>query len=540
MNAPTLTPAHLRALLRQDFGFFARGAFKELLPTIPILWNWHLDLISSWLEDLLAGRRRRVIINIPPRYGKSLLASVAFPAFVLGRDPTAQVVCVSYAQDLSDKMSSDTRRLMNSEWYQRTFATRLTNARSQLGELKVSEGGSRLATSAGGTLTGRGGDIIIIDDPLKPIEAASEIQRKGVNDWFDTTVTTRANDKEKGAVVVIMQRLHEDDLVGHLLEQDQWELLALPAIAEVEECHEYRSLGQERVKFREPGEALHPERESLARIAEAREALGSYAYEAQYQQRPAPAGGGIVKPEWFPRYAFDDRPRFLKIIQSWDTASKISEVSSFSVCTTWGVARDKRIFLLDVFRARLEYPELKRKVVELFERFHPARILVEDTAAGTQLVQELRQQGLHQITPVKVEGGKEMRMRAQTHTIEAGHVWLPEQAPWLQDYLHELSMFPNGRHADQVDSTSQALKAITLPSSADAFLEVMKWQVLRQYGIAPEELTVGFDHPDETIRFCLPNGREVFRESDGYYWVTEQEWGFVAHWPGVRRLQNSE
>ena len=536
MNAPSFGTEHLRAVLRQDLGFFARGAFKELLPTTQILWNWHLDLIASCLEDILAGKRRRVIINIPPRYGKSLIASVAFPAFILGRDPTAEIVCVSYAQDLADKMSADTRRLMNSRWYREVFQTRLANARSKLGELKTAEGGSRLATSVEGMLTGRGGNIIIIDDPLKPAEAASETQRKSVNEWFDTTVTTRANDKERGAVVIIMQRLHEDDLVGHLVEQGQWDVLALPAIAETKEHHDYRSLGQPRAKDRDVGEALHPERESLPRIAEAREALGSYAYAAQYQQSPAPAGGGIVKVEWFPRYGPDDNPKFLKIIQSWDAATKISEVSSFSVCTTWGVTRDKRIFLLDVFRARLEYPDLKRKVVELAGRFHPAEVLIEDTAAGTQLVQELRHQGLHQITPVKVEGSKEMRMQAQTPTLERREVWLPREAPWLQDYLHELAMFPNGRHADQVDSTSQALKAIALPSSAVQWLETMRWQALRAWGIDEKDVTVRFDHPDPNARFTLGNGREVWREPDGYYWVTEAEWESIRNGFGAQRI----
>jgi predicted phage terminase large subunit-like protein len=385
-------------------------------------------------------------------------------------------------------------------------------------------------------LTGRGGNIIIVDDPLKPAEAASDTQRQAVNDWFDYTVTTRSNDKERGAIVIIMQRLHEDDLIGHLQEQGHWDVLALPAVAEADERHEYRSFGRDRVAFRAEGEALHPQRESLLRIEEAKAAMGSYAWAAQYQQRPAPAGGGIVKAEWFSRYGPDDQPKFVKVIQSWDTATKISEASSFSVCTTWGITRDRRIFLLDVFRARLEYPELKRKVVELAGRFHPARVLIEDTAAGTQLVQELRHQGLHQITPVKVEGSKEMRMRAQTPTIEAGTVWLPKDAPWVNDYLHEVTMFPNGRHADQVDSTSQALKAITLPSEAQQWLDTMRWKALRAWDIDEKDVTVRFDHPDPDIRFTLTSGRNVWREPDGYFWVTEREWESMAGALGVQRI----
>ena len=161
----------------------------------------------------------------------------------------------------------------------------------------------------------------------------------------------------------------------------------------------------------------------------------------------------------------------------------------------------------------------------------------DGTPAGTQLVQELRHQGLHQITPVKVEGSKEMRMQAQTPTIEAGTVWLPREAPWLREYLHEMTMFPNGRHSDQVDSTSQALKSITLPSSAAQWLEVMRWQALRAWGIDEKDVTVRFDHPDPDVRFTLSNGREVWRESDGYYWVTEAEWESVRNGFGAQRIE---
>ena len=453
-----------------------------------------------------------------------MIASVALPSFILGRDPRAEIVCVSYSQDLAEKMATDTRRLMNSPWYQGVFATRLNSPRSRLAELTTSNGGTRLATSVGGMLTGRGGNIMIIDDPLKPSEAASETERLSVNRWFDSTATTRANDKERGAIVVIMQRLHEDDLVGHLLNQGHWELLSLPAIAECDEQHEIRSVRGRELVVRKEGEPLHPDRESIARLLEAQSVMGSYDFAAQLQQRPSPAGGGIIKTEWFPRYDLAAKPTTTRIIQSWDCASKIKEVNDFSVCTTWGVTPDRRILLLDIFRARLEYPDLKRKVTELARRWRASNVLIEDTSSGTQLIQELKREGLHQIVAIKAEGTKEMRMRAQTAAIENGQVWIPMECPGLDDYLHELATFPNGKWADQVDSTSQALKFIGEPPPNMAFLEYIKAEVLGRYGITLDQLTVCFDHPDPTARFTLTSGREIWRQGDGYYWVTDTEW----------------
>ena len=499
---------------------------SEMLGGGDLKWNWHLDLIANRLEDVIDGRTRRLIINIPPRYGKSLMASVALPSFILGRDPRAEIVCVSYSQDLAEKMGSDTRRLMNSPWYQSVFTTRLNSPRSRLAELRTVEGGTRLATSVGGMLTGRGGNIIIIDDPLKPSEAASETERKNVNNWFNSTVTTRTNDKENSSLVIIMQRLHEDDLVGHLLQQNHWEVLSLPAIAETDEHHQIVSFRGAEVIIREEGEALHPERESLARLLESKAVMGSYNFAAQMQQRPSPAGGGIVKPEWFPRYELANKPVTLRIVQSWDCATKIKEVNDYSVCTTWGVTPDGRIVLLDRFRARLEYPELKRKVTELARRWRAGKVVIEDASSGTQLIQELQREGLSQVVAVKPEGTKEMRMRAQTAIIEQGGVWLPSDAPWLEDYLHELAMFPNGKYADQVDSTSQALKFIGEPDKDrnSGMLQLIREDLLRRYGISAAQLTVCFDHPESKGEFTLPSGRNVLRLEDGYYWVTEAEW----------------
>jgi predicted phage terminase large subunit-like protein len=478
-------PEHLRALARQDFGFFARGAMKELLPTVDILWNWHLDLIANRLEDVAAGRTRRLIINIPPRYGKSLLASVALPAYMLGHDPTAEIVCVSYARDLAEKMASDTRRLMNSPWYGGLFSSRLVNPRARLTELRTPEGGCRLATSVDGQLTGRGGNIIIVDDPLKPIEAVSDTQRQAVNNWFDSTATTRPNDKEKGAIIVIMQRLHEDDLVGHLLRQGHWEHLSLPALAEIDEVHEIRTpVGARRV-IRAEGEPLHSARESRERIIEARDVMGSYAFSAQYQQRPAPLGGGLFRREWLGLYDPASPPRFNSVVQSWDTAYKADQVHDWSVCTTWGVegyGPDSRLYLLDVHRERLEHPALLREVVARAERYRADHVLIEDCASGISLIQLLKAQRFWKAIPVKPRGDKVVRFVAATPFMEAGNVLVPPQASWLETWAHELAMFPNSAYKDQVDSTSQAINWITEIKPGFGILEYYRQEAERLRG----------------------------------------------------------
>ncbi len=457
MRSVGISGDHLHALARNDFSYFARGGMKVLLPATEILWNWHLDLICNRLEDVIEGRIRRLIINIPPRYGKSLITSVSLPAYILGRKPEAEVVCISYAQGLSEKMAHDTRRLMNSPYYHRLFGPRLTSPRAKLGELKTGQGGCRLATSVDGTLTGRGGDFILIDDPLKPGEAASDTCRQAVNDWYDSTVTSRLNNKETGAIVIIMQRLHEDDLVGHLTAQGDWEVLSLPAIAEENEVHVLRTPLGLRTHIRKAGEALHPQRESIAVIERERTRMGSYVFAAQYQQRPAPAGGGEIRPEWFRSYDAQRPPEFTQIVQSWDTASKDSERADYSVCTTWGQTRERQYYLLDVYRDRLQFPDLKRKLRQLAELHKASQVLIEDTASGIQLLQELRFEGLTSIHAIKPKGSKYERLIARTPLIEAGKVWIPDQAHWLDAFLHEVAMFPNGRHDDQIDSLSQAL-----------------------------------------------------------------------------------
>src|ERR1700720_4485780 len=474
-----LLPREYKEILRLDLGYFAQHCFCELNPQAAFLPNWHIEVIAAKLAAVRAGRIRRLIINLPPRHLKSLLASIAFPAWCLGHDPSAQILCVSYAQELADKLARDCRSIMTSPWYRQIFPTRLAPHRQAVQEFITTRQGYRLATSTGGVLTGRGADIILIDDPLKPEEALSDAQRKAANEWYDHTLYSRLNDKRRGGIVIIMQRLQEDDLVGHVLGQEPWEVVSFPAIAEADEVHRIETIWGPRCFRRRQGEALHPDREPLDTLDRIRRTVGEYNFAGQYQQTPAPLGGGMVKAEWFKRYAANQLPEsFERIVQSWDTANKATELSDFSVCTTWGI-RGKDLFLLNLLRKKLEYPGLKRAVREQHSLFNAKVVLIEDKASGTQLIQELIADGCHAVTRYQPECDKVMRLHAQTAIIENGFVHLPEAAPWLAEYLHEMAVFPKGKHDDQVDSTAQFLDWFKKPFPNQGIYEFYRMQAER-------------------------------------------------------------
>jgi predicted phage terminase large subunit-like protein len=447
------------ALLRTDLYSFIERAFYELNPETPFAPAWHIELIASKLEACARGEIRRLIINLPPRHLKSHCISIALVAWYLGHHPARHVICASYGKDLAEKLARDCRSLMQSAWYQAIFPTRLSLLRQAVDDFMTTDSGTRLATSVGGVLTGRGADLIVIDDPLKPDEALSESQRKAVNSWYDNSLLSRLNDKNKGCIIVTMQRLHQDDLVGHVLEQEGWEVLSLPAIAEEPQSYVIQSVLGKRTIYRQEGEPLHAARESLAILEGIRRTMGEYNFASQYQQNPIPHGGTIIKAKWLRYCAPADWPTsFDRIVQSWDTANKATEISDFSVCTTWGV-KDGCFYLLDLYRKRLEYPELKKAVISQRKRFQANRILIEDKASGTQLIQELKRDGQFRIEPCIPPPGtdKTIRLFAQSTAFEAGQVVLPHYAPWLADYLKELMGFPGSKYDDQVDSTTQAL-----------------------------------------------------------------------------------
>jgi predicted phage terminase large subunit-like protein len=444
------------AIIRTDFPSFIRVVFQILAPSATYYDNWHIHAIAYHLELVRLGKIKRLIINLPPRSLKSLICSVAFPAFVLGHDPAKRVIGLSYSQDLAVKFSNDCREVMNSSAYRKLFSqTKISRQKNTESEFWTTKMGYRIATSNEGTLTGRGGDVIMLDDPLKPIDALSESKRERVNNAFANTIVSRLDDKRNGAIIIVAQRLHEDDLVGRLLREQpgEWTVLSLPAIAEQEETIQ---IGEDRYHVRRAGDVLHAEREPRSVLQEQQAQMGSDWFAAQYQQSPIPREGAMIKRAWPRRYdQLPQRNSQTMVIQSWDSATKDGGQSDYSVCTTW-YYQDSRYYLVDVFRDRVNYPTLKAQAISHAKFHKPNVILIEDAGVGTALAKELNDAGLPTIA-VKPEGDKRTRMSIQSAKFQSGQVFLPNEASWLNDLETELFGFPVSRFDDQVDSTSQAL-----------------------------------------------------------------------------------
>jgi len=446
----------LTSVLRSELRHFIRKSFRTILPGTPYLPNWHIDAIAYQLMQVQAGETTRLLINQPPRSLKSISISIAYPAWLLGHDPTRRIIVVSYSNDFAAELHRQFRMVIDAPWYRALFPA-MRAARDSGTELITTRGGSRYATSVGGTLTGRGADLIIVDDPLKAEDAHSEPALRRVNEWYGGTLVSRLNDKQTGPILIVIQRLHENDLAGHLLGQGGWQHLDLPAIA-IEDS--VIPIGSGRQHIRRRGEVLHEERESTAVLDRIKAEIGSLMFSAQYQQRPVPLEGNLIKRNWFRSY---DQPPANgphdRIVHSWDVAMMTGAANDFSVCTTWQIIKSD-YYLIDVFRGRLQYPDLRRKVASLAARYNAGTILVENASAGMSLLQDLiRDPPLGMPHPLgqKPQGSKTDRMIAQSAKIENGHVFLPKQADWLDSFLLELLAFPNGKHDDQVDSVSQFL-----------------------------------------------------------------------------------
>ena len=440
----------LQALLANNLTAFTEFTFGIVRPGVPLKRNWHLDAVTYKLSQLAKGYIRRLIITLPPRSLKSLCASVALPAWFLGHYPWERVVVVSYSDFLSRTHANDFRRVVNHPLYQAAFpAMRLDRDTDR--EITTMERGKRIATSIDGTLTGLGGNLIIIDDPIKLGDAMSDAVRERVIEWYRSTLLSRGDDKSATRIVVVMQRVHQNDLIGYLQEQGGFDVLNLPAIATKTDSYD---LDGGRTYTRLQGELLHPTHESVDTLIELKREMGPIAFSAQYQQAPIPPGGTIIKRKWLTTYDVIGIQPGDRIVISWDIALSEMESGDYSACVVL-LIRNEVFFILEVVRGRFPFETLKRKIMDLKKRYHPSTLLIEELAISLGLIQSLREQSIN-VTTYKPDTDKRARLIAQTDLFAGGSVRLPQRASWLEEFVAELLSFPGG-HDDQVDALAQGL-----------------------------------------------------------------------------------
>jgi predicted phage terminase large subunit-like protein len=445
------------ALARDQFFYFVWRVFGTLHPGregdfVP---GWHVQAMCHELDEVRIGANQRLVINVPPRHLKSITVSVAFVAFVLGHSPSSKIIVASYGLDLARKHSDDCRRVMQSGWYREMFPkTRLGGRGNTVDEIRTTRGGSRKAVSIGGAVTGHGADYIIIDDLMKAGDAGSEAELLRAQEYIEGSLLSRFDNPTEGRVVMIAQRLHERDPPGYLLGKGGYRHLNLPAIAEDDQRI---AVGTGQHSGRKRGEPLFPERFGLDVLERMRREMGAAVFNCQYQQNPVAPDGSPLRWEWFgsydetlPRHAYE------MVAQSWDTGTSADPRSDYSVCTTWGL-RDRKWWLLNVFRDRLDYPDLKRTCLRLGEEWEADVVLIEDAVTGRPLIHECFEQNRSRFRRVTPEHDKETRFRAACDPVSEGAILLPREAPWLDDFRRELLAFPRARYDDQVESFSQMM-----------------------------------------------------------------------------------
>lgn len=437
---------------------FVRGAWPIVEPGTPLAWNWHIDAICEHLEAVADGRIRRLIVNVPPGHMKSLIVSVFFPAWLWLREPGARMLTGSYADDLALRDAVRTRDVMQSAWYRDTFAPswKFKTDQNVKSWYRNDVYGERMTFSVGGKLTGFRGHGIIIDDPINVKDAYSETALKTAEYVLTKALPTRLNDQRTGWIVMIMQRVSENDPTGVFLRLGGWEHLRLPS--EFEPAH----ASSTSIGWRDPrtadGELLFPEMFPAPVLQELRTTLGSRDFAGQHQQRPAPAEGNLYKRDWFTRRFRAVPPDLDEIAQSWDfTFGSRSDAASYVVGAVWGRKGADR-YRLDEVRGRWSYPQMRQAMRDLSAKWPMSAMkLVEKKANGAAIIDELQSE-IGGIVPVEPDGSKYARAAAVSPIVEAGNVLLPEYAAWTQDFIDEVCAFPDGAADDRVDEMSQMLQ----------------------------------------------------------------------------------
>lgn len=455
-------------------GFIKHG-WSILEPGTEYHDGWHIHAIAEHLEACLNRDIKQLIINIPPRHSKSLLASCFFPCYSWIEAPEERFLFASYAASLSVRDSLKCRRLMQSDWFQERWGHRFQLIGDQNSKMffENDKTGYRMATSVGASTTGHGGTIIVVDDPLNALEASSENTLETTQNWWSQAMSTRLNNPKTGVKIVVMQRLHELDTTGHCLAEGGWEHLCLPAEFESKRrC--VTSLGWVDPR-KEDGELLWPEHFGRTEVDKLKATLGTYGTAGQLQQRPAPEGGGILKEKYFKIWPADKPlPEFMFLLQSWDTAySEDKTVNDPSACTTYGVFRHEGtncVMLIDALSEHMEYPVLKRKVISEYRAAYGPynqrvdTLLIEKKASGQSIIQDLRVSNIPVVPYNPGRASKQQRAHTVAPLHEAGIIYIPESksqpgsfANWALPFVQEVSTFPAAAHDDYTDTYTQAL-----------------------------------------------------------------------------------
>lgn len=456
-----------KAAAEVDFFEFTREAWPVVVPGEPFMPNWHVEAICDHLQALQEDKFDNLLINIPPRHGKSILCCVMYPAWLWLVDPAYRMIYASYSQTFAMRDSRETHRLILSPWYQGNWGSNFAMAEDAEAQVRFenTKKGFRIATSPGGLGTGEGGDLIAVDDPHKADEVASEVQRQAVLDWWNVTMQTRTGRFGRTKRLVVMQRLHEKDLSGDIIERGGYTHLCLP--------QEYEPNHPNIRKFwpgwsgdprKLDGDLLWPDRFPRERIDVEQKPprLSSTVYAGQYQQRPAPAEGSFFLRKWWKFHKQDP----LDLIQkakfkcwSWDMAFKDLDDSDFVCGLAWCAVGPDFYLLPQRYHARMGFSASKIAVKSGKAKYPGIHaILVEDKANGTAVVEDLKKT-MSGLIAVEPEGGKESRAAVVQPYAEGGSIYLPDPsiAPWIGEYIDEMATFPNAENDDYVDATSQAI-----------------------------------------------------------------------------------
>lgn len=462
----TINPAVALAAVRREkarraenrLPEYIRQAWPIIEPGRTYISNWHIDCIGEYLEAVELHQITRLIINIPPRHMKSIEVTVAYPTWAWIKHPEKRFIKVSYADTLSRKHNILSRDIIQSPWYQENWGDkfRLKSDVNRQNEFRNDKQGMMYSTSTGGSLTGEGGDVIILDDPQDPLMANSEAERAATIAFFTNTLQSRLNDPKTGTFIIVMQRLHEQDLTGYALEQELgYTHLCLPAIAEQKTIVSFPLSGKEII--REEGDVLNPQRFDTHSLQNIKKSMGTLQFSGQYQQSPAPAGGIIFKREWLTQF-YREPPRMQMLIQSWDMPFTKSEGSAKCAGIVMG-RRGSEIYLFDLVNDKMEFTESVAAMRTLSGKWPNARAkVVENKANGPAIVSLLKKEipGLVEFNPV---GGKEERALSITPYLEAGNLFLPNpvKCPWVNDFIDSLLKFPKGKYKDDVDAFVQGV-----------------------------------------------------------------------------------